>query len=56
MQESDIRNTIKNISLDLIPGVAEFVVCVAGLVCKGAVLDRCNNIDKNIVLRSQKSS
>jgi hypothetical protein len=42
--------TIKYIRLDLLPGVAQSVEGIRRLISKSAVLDRCNNSDKDIIL------
>lgn len=43
--------TIKNISLNLSPRVAQFVESIICLISQRTVLNRCNNIDKYIVLK-----
>ena len=42
--------TIKNIWLNLFPGIAQLVEGIGCLISKSAILDRCNNSDKDIVL------
>jgi hypothetical protein len=46
--------TIKNISLNLVLCVAKFVKCIIGLFCQGTVLNRSNNVDKDIILQANK--
>jgi hypothetical protein len=46
-----ITRTIKDISLDLGPCVAQLVECITCFASQGTVLNGCDDIHKNIVLR-----
>jgi len=43
--------TIKNIGLDLFPGVAELIESIRSLFSQCSVLHRCNHSDKHIILK-----
>lgn len=47
-------HTIKNIGLDLGPGIAESVESITGFIGKGTILDWRNYIDKDIVLQDKQ--
>lgn len=47
-------HTVKNICLDLTPGIAEFIKRIASLVSQGTILNRCHDIDKYIILKHKR--
>lgn len=42
--------TIKNIGLNLLAGILQFVECVISILLNNSVLDRTKKLDKNIIL------
>lgn len=43
--------TIKDIGLDLAPGVGELIESIISFISQGTILNGSNHIDKNIILK-----
>lgn len=47
-----VLHTIEHVSLDLGPCVAQLVECIICFASQSAVLNRCHNVHKDIVLHN----